>query len=270
MVRQGRLIAVVVAFLMGCAVLLIGWRDDSETSKRRREAHPKYASEEARCEGTQTLKLKDLYKLKDPWRGGFGKNDLVTTNDLPGCPKGGLLSGTDKADKLDGGKGDDEVHALGGYDTLAGGKGNDVVYAGPGSDDLDDPDEGDDVFYGGDGGDGMWAGGGEDVLYGGDGNDTLVGDYDGQRDKLYCGKGNDHYRADKNDYVDSSCETASAPGHPIGEGLRSRAGRRFLRRLGKPICHPHSGSARRNWRTSHPSACCRAAAGVGHPDLRDP
>jgi hypothetical protein len=47
---------------------------------------------------------------------------------------------------------------------------------------------------------------GEDVIYGGDGNDYLGGGSDGQRDKLYCGKGKDYYAADKNDYVDSSCE----------------------------------------------------------------
>ena len=46
---------------------------------------------------------------------------------------------------------------------------------------------------------------GEDVLYGGDGNDTLPAE-GGQRDKLYCGKGKDIYFADKDDYVDSSCE----------------------------------------------------------------
>jgi len=56
----------------------------------------------------------------------------------------------------------------------------------------------------------MWAGGGEDVLYGGDGNDTLI-DEDGQRDKLYCGEGKDYYWADKNDYVDSSCEKRIPP-----------------------------------------------------------
>jgi hypothetical protein len=196
-------------FLIGCVVLLVvgcsGTRSASSEKKQGHSPQATASEEEARCDETQNLKLKDLYKLKNPWRGGFGKNALVTTNDLPGCPKGGLLSGTDRRDKLDGGEGDDEVRALGGYDTLAGGKGNDVVYGGPGSDDFDDPDKGDDVFYGEEGNDGMWAGGGEDVLYGGDGHDTLI-DYDGQRDKLYCGAGKDLYWADKNDYVDSSCE----------------------------------------------------------------
>jgi Ca2+-binding RTX toxin-like protein len=207
---------VVGAFLIGCAVLVVvgcaGTRSEAPQEKQGRSPEATASKEAARCEGTQTLKLKDLYKLKYPSRGGFGKNTLVTTNDLPGCPKAGLLSGTDKADKLDGGEGDDEVRALGGEDTLAGGKGNDVVYGGPGSDDLDDPDEGDDVFYGGDGGDGMWAGGGKDVLYGGDGNDTLI-DEDGQRDKIYCGKGKDLYGADKIDYVHSSCEKRIPPAY---------------------------------------------------------
>jgi hypothetical protein len=64
-----------------------------------------------------------------------------------------------------------------------------------------------DVLYGGDGDDLLFGDEGEDVLYGGDGNDFLGGFLDGQdRDKLYCGKGRDRYAADKNDYVDSSCE----------------------------------------------------------------
>ena len=45
------------------------------------------------------------------------------------------------------------------------------------------------------------------VFYGGDGNDFVwVGPKDGQPDKFYCGEGKDHYLADKNDYVSSSCE----------------------------------------------------------------
>ena len=100
---------------------------------------------------------------------------VYTTNDLPGCPKGGLLKGTDKPDKLEGGLG------------------NDILYGGDGDDTLD-----------------QFSSEGEDVIYGGDGNDGLAAK-DGQRDKLYCGKGKDGYFADKNDYVDSSCEV---PVHP--------------------------------------------------------
>ncbi len=200
------------AFLIGCAVLLVvgcaGTRSEApqeqqqghtEATKEQTRAPEATASEEARCQGTRT------FKRGGRWREELGLDYLLTTNDLPGCPKGGLLSGTDKGDKLAGEKGDDEVRGLGGRDILDGGKGNDVVYGGPGRDVLDDRDEGDDVFYGGAGNDALDPGMGEDVLYGGDGNDALPGE-DGQRDKLYCGKGKDTYVADKLDYVDSSCE----------------------------------------------------------------
>ena len=123
---------------------------------------------------------------------------VYTTNDLPGCPKGGLLLGTDKPDLLSGRHGDDKVRGLGGSDRdLEGGLGNDIL-------------------YGGDGNDYLLGGKGADVMYGGDGNDFLssitpcsrrsCNSNDGQRDKLYCGAGKDSYAANKNDYVDSSCE----------------------------------------------------------------
>jgi hypothetical protein len=53
----------------------------------------------------------------------------------------------------------------------------------------------------------LGGGAGEDVICGGNGNDGLDGSHDGgDRDELYCGKGKDRYAADKNDYVDGSCE----------------------------------------------------------------
>ena len=70
------------------------------------------------------------------------------------------------------------------------------------------------MLYGGAGNDELGSDKGEDVLYGGDGNDSLYdGVTDSERDKLYCGEGKDRYFADKNDYVDSSCEKK---GFPIG------------------------------------------------------
>jgi Ca2+-binding RTX toxin-like protein len=82
---------------------------------------------------------------------------------------------------------------LGADDDLWGGFGGDVIYGGPGNDLIESS--------------GVKRGNAEDVLYGGDGNDFLGGFLDGQdRDKLYCGEGRDRYAADKNDYVDSSCE----------------------------------------------------------------
>ena len=98
-----------------------------------------------------------------------------TTNDVPGCPKGGLLSGTNRRDKLDGEDGDDEIRGLGGDDeVLWGGSGSDVIYGVPGDDFLysfgsqgpDDTSRYKDVLYGGSGSDTMYGDKGADVLYG--------------------------------------------------------------------------------------------------------
>ena len=222
MVRRGHLIAVVGTFLIGYAVLLVvGCAvTRSETSKKEQGHSPEAtASEEARCEGSGTYHLynvsyrrggegplrtgseqdmkKALKKARHEWSYGVKTQDygVYTTNDLPGCPKGGLLLGTDKPDKLGGKVGDDEVRGRGGADDLQGELGNDILYGGDGNDELE-------------------SGKGEDVLYGGDGNDILFGAYSlGQRDKLYCGEGKDQYLADNNDYVDSSCEK-----HVVGGG----------------------------------------------------
>ena len=102
--------------------------------------------------------------------------------------------GTDKSDGLpadrpglDGKDGDDTIRGLGGSDEIFHGSGDDVV-------------------YGGDGDDHVFPDSGNDVIYGGPGNDKLdSNDVDGG-DKLYCGAGRDKYHAEKNDYVDSSCE----------------------------------------------------------------
>src|SRR5215217_3084817 len=202
-VRQGRSIAV-VAFLVGCAVFLMagGSGVQAQASKNK---------EEARCEGTRKI------NVNLPAR--------FTTNDLPGCPQGGLLLGTDKPDLLAGEKGDDEVRGLGGKDDVMGGLGNDVIYGGADNDSLigdGTGEDGNDVIHGGPGDDGSRGMEGEDVIYGGPGNDKLdggpsdavyggpgellPGGGDGQRDKIYCGEGRDSYWADKEDYVSSSCE----------------------------------------------------------------
>jgi hypothetical protein len=231
-VRQGRCIALVVTFLIGCAVPLIvvgcsgtsseapqEGQGHTEASKEKTRSPQATESEEARCEGTQPV---EQPTYQEGW----------LTNDVPGCPKGGLLSGTASNDMLDGLDGNDEIRGLGAKDQLLAGKGSDVIYGGPGDDlmldglDGDDVihggpgddsevfgEEGADVIYGGDGDDelqGVW---GKDVIYGGDGNDLLDGasNEDGERDELYCGKGKDKYLADKNDYVDSSCEVKRGP-----------------------------------------------------------
>jgi RTX calcium-binding nonapeptide repeat (4 copies) len=217
-VGQEHLIAVVGAILIGCTFVVLGGcagmrseapqeeQEQTETSKELGRSPETTASEKGRCEGTRIFKR---MRMADA---------VLTTNDLPGCPKGGLLSGTDKHDNLAGEDGEDQVRGLGAGDFIFGGSGNDVIYGGPGRDNPLVGDEGDDVIYGGDGDDAVLIGDeGNDVIYGGPGNDIeLHGDGDGQRDKLYCGEGRDSYMADKVDYVSSSCEVKLRPSKSKG------------------------------------------------------
>ena len=257
MVRRAHLAAVVGAILMGCLLLVVigcaGVRSEApkeqeqgraEATEGQARSPEATAPEEDRCEGTQTfdvLKKQGIDYISDSSVKPGDPEARRITNDLPGCPKGGLLLGTDNPDRLSGVDGEDEIRGLGAADMLSGGPGPDVVYGGPGDDALyggggrlefkpstdrsknvlhgqAGRDEltgqrGDDVLYGGPGDDKeLWGVGGEDVIYGGDGNDIVFGTVDGgEREELYCGKGRDEYDADKNDYVDSSCEVKWHP-----------------------------------------------------------
>jgi Ca2+-binding RTX toxin-like protein len=120
---------------------------------------------------------------------------------------------------LYGGDGDDEIRGLGGNDEISGGSGDDVIYGGDGDDHFV-PDSGNDVIY---------AGNGNEMI-------STLSDKE-ERDKLYCGAGRDKYRADPTDYVDSSCETASASalyvsGHDVISASASSA---------SPVAVPTSG-----------------------------
>jgi hypothetical protein len=213
-VRQRHLIAVVGAFLIGCVVLLVvgGSGVQAQASKEGQARSSGAASEEDPCGKTRYIN----------WLGA-----RYTTNDVPGCPNGGLLSGTDQQDYLAGKKGADELRGLGAADELHGGYGSDAIYGGPGGDFLvsgvvNSRDRSKNVLYGGDGADHLFGAEGEDVLYGTDGNDWLDGRDKGfkdtQRDELYCGKGRDHYIAGRLDYVSSSCEVgklADTGGSPL-------------------------------------------------------
>jgi hypothetical protein len=226
--------AVVGAFLTGCAVLLVmlvgcaGVRSEAPKEQEHGQGRSPEATaseEEARCEGTRSLEGRSVPAQPNP-RGPY------LTNDVPGCPNGGLLSGTDGKDKLYGGDGGDEVRGLGATDEVYGGLGEDVLYGGPGDDtvwgstiavveagrdksddvlhggpgnDMMIDDGGDSVFYGGGGSDEIYVGDG-DVAYGGDGNDFIDASIGSGRAKIYCGEGKDHYSAGKEDYVSSSCE----------------------------------------------------------------
>jgi hypothetical protein len=171
------------------------------------EHSPETASEEDQCGRMRTIDL---------------PHGTYITNDVPGCPKGGRLFGTDEPDQLDGEDGEDEVRGLGATDTLlggygddfvAGGEGSDVVYGGLGRDDVAG-DRAKVVFEEDDKlGKGRW---GEDVLDGGGGHDELYAT-DRHRDKLYCGEGRDEYAADSIDYIANGCEVRVQQAIPFGD-----------------------------------------------------
>src|SRR5215203_2057347 len=106
-VRQGQLIAVVGTCLIGCAALLLvvgcaGTRSESSNKKEQGSSPKATESEEARCQGTRSIDLAKISASASPASEGSYLSTAIdgpiTTNDLPGCPKGGLLSGTNKAD----------------------------------------------------------------------------------------------------------------------------------------------------------------------------
>ncbi len=92
-------------------------------------------------------------------------------------------TGTDAAELLSGGVGNDTFDGAAGNDTLDGGEGDDSLVGGTG----------DDNFQGGDGNDKITAGDGTDTGNGGDGNDTIDG-----------GKGDDAFFAGTDDNGDDS------------------------------------------------------------------
>lgn len=115
-------------------------------------------------------------------------------------------SGSDSANTISGGGGDDELFGGSGNDTMHGGDGDDRMYGWNGSDTMNgdanndlmyggnDGDtmkggSGNDTMYGEPGRDTMWGGANDDTMYGNDGRDTMYGD-DG-KDKLYGGSAND-------------------------------------------------------------------------------
>jgi Ca2+-binding RTX toxin-like protein len=107
------------------------------------------------------------------------------------------LHGTEIADSIDGGAGNDLIFGFGGDDILLGGDGHDLIDGMDGDDQIfggtgDDRlfgSRGDDQIIGGDGDDMLAGGAGSDILDGGDGNDQLYGG-EGD-DALYGGPGDD-------------------------------------------------------------------------------
>jgi Ca2+-binding RTX toxin-like protein len=96
-----------------------------------------------------------------------------------------FLGSKTKADRFDGGDGDDAIFGYGGNDELYGGNGNDVIDGGTGDDKLYGG-TGKDYLTGGDGNDQLHGGSGDDVLLGGNGNDRLEG---GSGNNIVYGQG---------------------------------------------------------------------------------
>ena len=123
-----------------------------------------------------------------------------TSDDTPGdvpAIENIAVTGSDGADYLQGGLGDDTVRAGDGGDTLAvsdgddfaqGNAGNDTIY-GAGGDDFVAGGKGADTVFGGSGRDQVKGGSGHDELFGGQNNDTVYGG--SAKDTLNGGSGND-------------------------------------------------------------------------------
>ena len=195
---------------------MVGCAGTSSEPSQKEQGHSPEATavEEARCEGTRTIEmLKGEGSIIDSSVQPGDPETIYITNDIPGCPTGGVLSGTDKPDRLAGEDGEDEVHGLGGSDHLSGGLGSDVVYGSPGNDELTgggwnpslDPsytDKSKDVLYGGPGRDILDGAVGDDVLYGGDGDDNIRLGFGGVGGGLAGGPGKDViHGGDGNDFL---------------------------------------------------------------------
>lgn len=114
--------------------------------------------------------------------GGNGHDEIYgseAANRLNGGQGDDLLVGLEDVDVLVGADGDDTLDGSEGADRVFGGNGADLMFG-----DLDD-----DRLYGGSDMDEIYGGFGNDHLRGGDGSDLLVGD-EGD-DRLYGGRGDD-------------------------------------------------------------------------------
>ncbi|XIA67856.1 peroxidase family protein [Bradyrhizobium sp. TZ2] len=135
--------------------------------------------------------LTNLVIRNDPSTGGPDTNYLRYT--------GGdhvVLGGTDNADTLIAGIGDDTLFGDGGNDKLEGGFGNDIINAGAGDDIIKDSG-GDDNIKAGAGNDVVHAGPGLDLVMGNDGQDFIFLGTD-MGSEVFAGTGNDFIYGNKN------------------------------------------------------------------------
>ena len=108
--------------------------------------------------------------------------------------KADKIGGTELADFLQMGDGDDEFTGGLGGDSIYGNKGRDILYGNQGDDEIKG-NMGDDIIYGGKDADSIYGNLDNDKLYGNIGNDYLYG---GQGDDvIYAGQGDDYVYGNK-------------------------------------------------------------------------
>ncbi|GAA0652672.1 peroxidase family protein [Brevundimonas lenta] len=107
-----------------------------------------------------------------------------------------VLGGTNNADIMISGGGDDTMHGDAGNDRMEGGFGNDIINGGAGDDIISDSG-GDDNVKGGDGNDVVQAGPGLDLVLGGAGQDFVVLGTD-MGSEVFGGTGNDFILGNRN------------------------------------------------------------------------
>jgi len=107
-----------------------------------------------------------------------------------------VLGGTDLADTIISGIGDDTIYGDGGNDKLEGGFGNDIINGGDGDDIITDAG-GDDNIKAGKGHDVVHAGPGLDLVMGNDGQDFIFLGTD-MGSEVFAGTGNDFIYGNKN------------------------------------------------------------------------
>ena len=120
--------------------------------------------------------------------GGHAEGDTFTgIENVTGSDYRDVLSGDDRANRLDGAEGDDTLYGRGGADQLVGNTGADELYGAEGNDEL----------QGNAGHDRLFGESGADILHGDEGDDELRGGAD--RDQLFGGVGADSLHGDEGD-----------------------------------------------------------------------
>ncbi len=121
-------------------------------------------------------------------RSGSANSTGDTTEPTDIIEEDQIISGSDLAEEILGGAGDDQINGYENHDTISGGDGDDHLYGG-GGDDLLFGQAGDDLLHGEDGLDSLNGGDGDDSLFGHMQDDTLLGE--AGDDSLTGGAGDD-------------------------------------------------------------------------------